>query len=104
MIPARLLATYLDVKKMYCLTVEKQGNERKVTSEITKNLEDKKILLVEDMLETGKSLIVAKNTLKSKGAIVKTACLYTMPISEIEPDYYLRTVNNVELFPWEQNI
>lgn len=100
-IPARLLATYLEIKHMYCLTVEKQENERKVTTDITTDLKDKRILLVEDMLETGKSLIAAKEYLESKGAFVQTACLYIMPISKIEPNYYLRTIENVETFPWE---
>lgn len=100
-IPARLLATHLDIKSMYCLTVEKQENERKVTTDITTDLKDKRILLVEDMLETGKSLSAAKEYLESKGALVQTACLYIMPISEIEPDYYLKIVEKVEKYPWE---
>jgi hypothetical protein len=53
------------------------------------------------MLEAGKSLIVAKEYLANKGADVKTACLYTMPISEIKPDFYIREVNDVIKFPWE---
>ncbi len=100
-VPARLLSRDLDVKPMYCLTVRKVGEERKVVNDVLDDLVDKNILLVEDMLETGRSLIVAKQYLESKGAKVKTACLYTMPISEIEPDFYLRQVKEVEKFPWE---
>ncbi|MEK6937379.1 MAG: phosphoribosyltransferase family protein [Nanoarchaeota archaeon] len=100
-IPARLLSTYLNVSEMYCLTVRKIDEERKVSTEILENLVDKNILLVEDMLETGRSMIVAKKYLKSKGAKVKTACLYFMPISEIVPDFYLREVQEVQRFPWD---
>ena len=100
-IPARLLATELKVKNMYCLTVKKIGEERKVMSEIVENISGKKILLVEDMLETGKSLEIAKKYLEDKGAQVKTACLYTMPQSEMKPDYVLKEVNEVQKFPWE---
>ena len=101
LVPARLLSTNLQVKDMYCLTVRKIGEERKVTNEITENLVDKSILLVEDMLETGRSLSVAKQYLESKGAKVKTACLYTISISEIEPEFYLKQVQKVKEFPWE---
>ena len=101
LVPARLLSTELGVKDMYALTVKKVGEERKVMSEILEDLHGKKILLVEDMLETGKSLIVAKEYLESKGAEVKTACLYTMPQSEIVPDFSIRQIGEVVHFPWE---
>jgi hypoxanthine phosphoribosyltransferase len=100
-IPARLLASTLHVKNMYCLTVKKDGDQRNVVTTITEDLKGKQIVLVEDMLETGKSLIVAKKYLEDKGATVKTACLYIMPISEIRPDYYLKKLSEVVHFPWE---
>lgn len=100
-IPARLLAQKLQVKNMYCLTVKKENNQRKITTEISENLHHQKILLVEDILETGKSLIIAKKYLQNKGAIVKTACLYSLPISEIKPDFYLKTISEVITLPWD---
>lgn len=101
LIPARLLSSYLHVKDMYALTVKKAGEERKVTSEIIEDLRGKNILLVEDMLETGKSLVVAQKYLEIKGAKVMTACLYTMPQSEVMPDYSLHETKEVAKFPWE---
>ncbi len=101
-IPARLLSTFLQVKDVYCISVRKRDKERKVVTEILENLVNKDILLVEDMLETGRSLIVVKQYLESKGAKVKTACLYTMPTSKIEPDFYLNQVNEIKIFPWEK--
>lgn len=101
MVPARLLSSDLGVKDMYALTVKKVGGEQKVTSDIVEDISGKKILLVEDMLETGKSLIAAKEYLEKKGAEVKTACLYMMPISEIKPDFSLKEVTEVVPFPWE---
>jgi len=101
LVPARLLSSELRVKDMYALTVKKVGGERKVTSDIIEDISGKRILLVEDMLETGKSLIAAKEYLEKKGAEVKTACLYTMPISEIRPDFSLKEVTEIVPFPWE---
>ena len=100
-VPARILSSSLEIKSMYCLTVRKEGEERRVVTEVLDNLVGKNVLLVEDMLESGRSLIVAKEYFESKGAIVKTACLYIMPCSEIEPNYYLRKVQNTKKFPWE---
>ncbi len=101
LVPARLLSTDLHVKDLYCLTVQKAGEERRVVTDILVDLVDKEVLLVEDMLETGKSLIVARSYLESKGAKVRTACLYIMPNSEVKPDFYLGLTERVERFPWE---
>jgi hypothetical protein len=51
----------------------------------------------QDMLETGRSLAVAQSYLDdNKGAAeVLTACLYTMDISEVRPDFFLRQVDQV---------
>ena len=100
-IPARLLSSKLNVKKMHCISVIKNGDARSVVTKINEYLHGKTILLVEDMLETGRSLIVAKQYLESKGANVQTACLYIMPHSEITPDYFLKKVDSVQKFPWE---
>lgn len=100
-VPARMLSSRLGVKKMYCISVEKDGNERKVVTEINEDIDGKKILLIEDMLETGQSLVVAKKYLENKGAHVATGCLYTMPISVVHPDYSLGEVEAVVKFPWE---
>lgn len=100
-IPARLLSKSLNVKTMFALTIMKNNGERTVKTEILDNLEGKKILLVEDVLETGRSLIVGKEYLESKGAIVKTASYFIMPQSEIVADFYLEKVEERPKFPWE---
>ena len=100
-IPARYLSKALDVKKMSAIEVIKDGEGRRVVAAPTYDLEGLKILLVEDMLESGKSLDVGEKYLESKGAIVKTACFYIMPQSEIEPDFYLEEIEDVVDFPWE---
>jgi hypoxanthine phosphoribosyltransferase len=101
LVPARLLARDLHVKDVYAITVRRVGEERKLTVDILEDIRGKHLLLVEDMIETGRGLILAKEHLESKGAFVKTACLYIMPMSEIEPDFYLRKVEEVVRFPWE---
>ena len=100
-IPAAIIARVLQVKDMYVLKIRKEVEERRVMAETVPSPDGAKILLVEDMLETGESLIAGKKYLESKGAEVKTACLYTMPQTHIVPDYSLHEVSEVQKFPWE---
>ena len=100
-IPAVFLSKQLGVKDMYVLKVRVEGDERKIMAEVFTDISNKKVLLVEDMLESGKTLIVVKDYLESKGAEVKTACLYIMPHTEIKPEFYLKEIPEVEHFPWE---
>lgn len=101
LIPARLLAKYLGVKDMYALTVKKLGTERVLLNEITEQLTGKTVLLVEDVLESAGSMIIAKEYLESRGANVVTASLYVQPQSRLAPDYFLGDVTTVPIFPWD---
>ncbi len=101
LVPARLLARDLHVKDVYAITVRRVGTERKITVDIVEDITGKRVLLVEDMIETGRGLMLAKEHLEAKGALVETACLYIMPTSEIKPDFFLQEVTDVVRFPWE---
>ena len=100
--PAMRLAKHFNVRNMHFLTVRKvAGGGRRVVTKITEDLRGKKILLVEDMLESGKSLIAALRYLKRKKAIVKTVCYYLRPDSLVRPDYYIHEHEHKVTFPWE---
>ena len=66
-IPAAMLGRVLGVKDMFTIKVRRNGEKREII-ETMPDMAGQKVLLVEDMLETGKSLIVAKEYLESKGA------------------------------------
>jgi hypoxanthine phosphoribosyltransferase len=100
-VPGRLLSSLLRVKEMHCLSVQKADSKRVVTTEIKVPLKNKSLLLVEDMLETGDSLTVAKEYLESLGADVRTCCLYTLPQTGTNPNYYLERLEVPIKFPWE---
>jgi hypoxanthine phosphoribosyltransferase len=99
-VPAMMLANLSNVRKLYLIKVSHVGDERRV-KRFEPDVFEKKVLLVEDMLETGKSLKAAKEFLEGKGAEVRTAALYAMKGSVIKPDFYLREVPKVVEFPWE---
>lgn len=101
-VPARLLVARLAVDDMYCINVRKQDARRVVTTPINEDLTDKHVLLVEDVLESGRSLGAAKEYLEQeKRAHVGTAALYFMDITEVPVDYSLRKVGSPPHFPWE---
>lgn len=100
-IPARLMAGKLSIKEMYCLTVRKDGTRREVVNEILTDLKNKKVLLIEDVLESGKSLTIAQEYLEGLGARVETLAMYTTPETEIKPDYFIKQLQEVPDFPWE---
>lgn len=101
-VPGRLLAKSLGVKKMFGLTVTKSGDSRKIESQIDKeSIAGKEVLLVEDMIESGRSLIAAKKYLEDLGASVHTTALYSMPDSEISLDYCLKSRRDIPEFPWD---
>ncbi len=99
-VPAAVLARMLKVRDIRVVKVRHVGSGRKVDDEAPE-VSGMKVLLVEDMLETGKSLQTAKEYFESKGAEVKTACIYTMKKSTVTPDYSLREIPEVVPFPWE---
>jgi adenine/guanine phosphoribosyltransferase-like PRPP-binding protein len=60
-----------------------------------------KILLVEDRLQTGKTMIKGRELLLARGAIIKTACFFIQHNCLIKPDYYLDINIEEIIFPWE---
>lgn len=70
-------------------------NERKL-------LENKTVLLVDDGILTGKTMITFKNEIKRYSIDVRTAVLnYNAQISEMKPDYYASTENVLIQYPWK---
>ena len=104
-IPTAFISYRFGGKGVLTLEVEKQGEKRFVIPARYINLEaldGTDVLLVEDILETGKSAEAARKFLVDQGAIVRLACFFTRPQTEIEPDYVLaRNVDIPITFPWE---
>jgi hypoxanthine phosphoribosyltransferase len=65
-------------------------------------INDKKILIVDDISDSGQTLKTAKHHLIEKGATeTKTATLYTKPVTKTRPDFTEKITHHWIVFPWE---
>ncbi len=108
-IPARILSDVLYTDAMYNVRIEYysdigiRGPEPKVTQPLSVSIEGKRILLVDEVSDTGNSLTHAKDYIQSFGVSeVRTAVLHLKPTSKIIPDYYMQLVDKWIVYPWEQ--
>lgn len=113
-VPARLLCDYLGVLDLLTIKVEhwvetagRLYEDAVVKYPFEVELEGKKVLLVDDICDTGRSIIVSKEYILShnKPAELRIATMqYIKPVARIVPDYYVDEV--VEwvwyLYPWNQ--
>ena len=107
-IPARILSDLLEVYDLTTIRVEfylglsKTRKKPILTQELSKQIVSKKILLVDDVADSGKSLQIAKNHILQKDPkVVKIATLYKKPQSKVEPNYYEKIAKHWIIFPWD---
>ncbi|WP_457742455.1 phosphoribosyltransferase [Thermococcus sp.] len=107
-VAARLYCDYLGIKDLVSLKVEHWGvtatpdGKAKLRYGSTYNLEGKKVLIVDDISDTGESLTLAKNYVESqKPEEVRTATLLTIKGSRFKPTYYGDEIEWAWIvFPW----
>lgn len=63
----------------------------------------KSILIVDDLVDSGKTMEYIKNLLQNElpESTIKTAVLYYKPCSRIKPDYFVEETEAWIVFPWE---
>jgi hypoxanthine phosphoribosyltransferase len=64
------------------------------------SLEGRKVLLVDDVSDSGRTLSLVVELLNASGAEVRSAVLYTKPGTVHEPDYTWRRTSRWIAFPW----
>jgi uncharacterized protein len=104
LIPARLLSGALGVQRIASIGVAYQGQDRDqatLYSVPTPIQRADQILLVEDALETGRSLRHALSVLASQAGSVRTAAYFYRPDAVIVPDYCVGPAAQIPAFPWE---
>jgi hypothetical protein len=107
-IPARILTDVLyartleNIRIEYYFDVGVKGKEPQITQPITGTLEKKSILLVDEVADSGETLIHAIKHVKELGAReVRTAVLHIKPTCKLEIDYWMHEVDAWTVYPWE---
>jgi hypoxanthine phosphoribosyltransferase len=107
--PARILSDLLEnshtanVKIEFYVGIEETSRKPVVTQPISENITDKRVLVVDDVADTGESLKVALEHVRDKGAgEVKTVTVYYKPHSVFKPDFFAGVTSNWIIFPWER--
>jgi hypothetical protein len=107
--PARILSDLLEnpaianVKAEFYLGIAETQKTPVITQSVSVDVQDKLVLVVDDVSDTGKSLQMVKSHLQKHGVkALKIATLYYKPWSIVKPDYYEKTTRRWIIFPWER--
>jgi len=107
--PARIMSDLLEnpelanVKAEFYLGVAETKGEPVITQPVSVSVKGKKVLVVDDVADTGKSLALVREHLKEQGAIeVKIATIYYKPWSIVTPDWFEKKTSRWIIFPWER--
>jgi hypoxanthine phosphoribosyltransferase len=79
-----------------------QQGEMKITQELGRPIAGKRILLVDDVSDTGKTFIRARDYVKSlHPQEITTIALFYKPHSVYQPDFFARRTDRWIIFPYE---
>ena len=109
LVSARILADFLQIRHIFVLGIslydgiDKKGKKPKIIQTLPSSaIKGKKVLLVDDVADSGLSLALAKEYLLKKGASeLKIATIHYKPGSIIKPDYFVSTTQAWIVYPWE---
>jgi len=106
--PARILCDQLMVKRLASFQIEYYNaiNEKskvpKVIYPLNADVRGMRVLVVDDVSDSGHSLETAKRHVSERGASeVRVATLHYKPWSSFEPDYYAEGTESWVVYPWE---
>ncbi|HET19163.1 MAG TPA: phosphoribosyltransferase [Chromatiales bacterium] len=108
-VPARVLCDYLDVMEMNYVRIEhyrarKMTPQARVKYPLNASVDNLRILVVDDICDTGDSFIAAIEHLREKGAPleVRTCAMQHKTVSKFVPDYYVEEITEWRwvTYPW----
>jgi hypoxanthine phosphoribosyltransferase len=107
--PARVMSDLLEKPQLvnvateFYLGVAETKGEPVITQPVSASVKGKKVLVVDDIADTGKSLKLIRTHLKERGATeIRVAAIYYKPWSIVVPDYYQKDTTSWVIFPWER--
>ena len=107
--PARVMSDLLQNPNLANMKVEfykdigVRNKKPRITQPVTMEVVGKRVLVVDDVSDTGHSLRVVANHLRSKPVKeIRVCTIYMKPQSIFRPEYYVRTTRKWIIFPWER--
>jgi uncharacterized protein len=74
----------------------------RILSTLTEEIMGRRVLVVDDLVDEGATMLtVTKYLRRRKPGAMQTAVLFKKPWSSFEPDFYLETLSEWVVFPWE---
>src|SRR5690348_16732894 len=107
--PARIMSDLLQNPNLANMRVEfyrdigVRNKKPRITQPVTMEVVGKRVLVVDDVSDTGHSLRAVANHLRRRPVKeLKVCAIYMKPKSVFRPDYYSRTTSKWIIFPWER--
>jgi hypoxanthine phosphoribosyltransferase len=107
-VPARVHSDLLENANLTTVRTEcyvgigEAKTEPKITQPLSMCMDGKRVLIVDDVADTGRSLELVKEHTIQKGAReVKLATLYRKPWGIVKPDYFEKETERWVVFPWD---
>jgi len=103
MVVADTLGVRVDFLNVKSYTDVGERTRPKILSTITENITNKRVLVVDDLVDGGATMECIVDYLSTQRPMsIKTAVLFTKPWSSFSPDYSLKVVDNWIVFPYER--
>ena len=104
----RIMSDLLDTQNVmitrceYYTDIGEKKKKPVITQKIQGNISGKKVLVVDDVADSGESLIVIKQYLESKHpSDLKISTIFVKPWCKMLPDYFVSRTDAWIIFPWE---
>lgn len=108
LVPGRILVDLLEVRQLATIQIEyyiglgRTKEAPTLKQPLALPVAGKRVLLVDDIADSGKCLQYATNYLKEQGtAEIRSATIYYKRQSIVEPDFYEKVTDCWVVFPWE---
>lgn len=106
--PARVLSDLLNIQNLASVKVEfyagvgVRAKKPVVTQTVSTPLAGLRVLVVDDIADSGESLSLLRSTFVEQGAPeVRSATIYRKPWSKFQVDYCAKETSKWVIFPWE---
>src|SRR3990170_2815664 len=107
--PGRILSDLLEnthtanIKIEFYVGLGETARKPVITQPISEDITGKKVLVVDDVSDTGESLKVAiEHVAQKRASEVKSATVFFKPHSILKPDFYADETSHWIIFPWER--